>query len=287
MPELPEVETVARCLRATVVGARIGRIVYASRRVAAVCPPRWRADVRGRVIRGVSRRGKYLIFALTGDRHLVLHLRMTGRLRLAEPQVRWGSHDRLILALSGGRLPGPRQLVLVDTRQFARIMWWNQGPPLAQPPLSRLGPEATDLTDAILREIVSCSRRSVKSLLLDQTRIAGLGNIYVDESLHLACIHPAAISSSLSRQRVHRLRGAIDGILRAAIAARGTTFDTFSDLSGRGGGFAPRLAVYGRSGQSCHRCGKSIQRITLGGRGTFFCRRCQRPPRSATSSMTC
>lgn len=284
MPELPEVETVARGLRKTVGAARIERAVYASRRVARGCPPGWRQAICGRTIEAVSRRGKYLIFALSGDCHLVLHLRMTGRLRLTERQSGKGPHDRLILALSGGRLPRPRQLVLVDTRQFARILWWNQVLPLTQPPLSLLGPEATDLTDEILQEILRRSRRPIKSLLLDQTRVAGLGNIYVDESLYRARIHPATPAMTLSRPRVQRLRVAITDILHAAIAACGTTFDTYSDLSGRAGGFAPQLAAYGRGGEPCAHCGKSLRRIALGGRGTFFCPLCQRLSRATRAA---
>jgi formamidopyrimidine-DNA glycosylase len=278
MPELPEVETVARALRATVEGARIEQVTYASRRVGSRCTSGWRRRIAGLAIKRISRRGKYLIFELSADGYLTLHLRMTGRLHLRDHGCKRESHDRLILELSGGVRRRPQKLVLIDTRQFARIEWFPSRHPDNLPPLSLLGPEATALTGPLLWDIVHDSRRPIKSLLLDQTRIAGLGNIYADESLFAARIHPLTPSRSLSQKRTDRLCQSIISILNAAITACGTTFDTFSDLTGRSGGFAAQLAVYQKTGLSCTRCGRRIRRITVGGRGTHFCPRCQKPP---------
>lgn len=278
MPELPEVETVVRALRARILGVRMERVAYAARRVASGNPPRWRTRLKGRTIERVSRRGKYIVFHFSGDHHLILHLRLTGSLRLVRPDVPRGPHDRLVLVVSGGRLRSRRHLILRDMRQFARVEWCAPGALALHPALAKLGPEANELTTDLLKPILAASRRPVKTLLLDQTRLAGLGNIYVDESLFIARIHPLTPAHAISSRKAGRLTTAIVEILEAAIAACGTTFDTFSDLSGRAGGFAPRLQVYQRTGAPCPRCRTKLRRIAVGGRGTHFCPRCQRPP---------
>jgi formamidopyrimidine-DNA glycosylase len=287
MPELPEVETVVRGLRRRILGVRMERVAYVARRVASGNPSRWRNNLKGRTIDRVSRRGKYIVFHFSGDHHLILHLRMTGSLRLAGVDEPRGPHDRLVLVVSGGplrsrsagiRSPADRHLVLRDMRQFARAEWCAPGALARHPALAKLGPEANELSTDILKPILAASRRPVKTLLLDQTRLAGLGNIYVDESLFTARIHPLTPANAISSRKAGRLTAAIVEILEAAIAACGTTFDTFSDLSGRAGGFAPRLQVYQRTGAPCPRCRARLRRIALGGRGTHFCPRCQRPP---------
>lgn len=278
MPELPEVETVARALRARIIGVRLERVAYAARRVASGNPPRWRTNLRGRTIDRVSRRGKYIIFHFSGDHHLILHLRLTGSLRLTGVDEPRGPHDRLVLVVAGGRLRSVRHLILRDMRQFARAVWCAPGALALNPALAKLGPEANELTTDKLKPILAASRRPIKMLLLDQTRLAGLGNIYVDESLFTARIHPLTPANAISSRKAGRLNAAIVEILEAAIAACGTTFDTFSDLSGRAGGFGPRLQVYQRTGDRCPRCRATLRRIAVGGRGTHFCPRCQRPP---------
>ncbi|MEW5702404.1 MAG: bifunctional DNA-formamidopyrimidine glycosylase/DNA-(apurinic or apyrimidinic site) lyase [Candidatus Zixiibacteriota bacterium] len=276
MPELPEVETVVRALRAAATGARIEGIVHASRRVALGNRPGWRRQIVARTIAAVSRRGKYIIIRMTGGCHLVIHLRMTGHLRLRSNRIGRGPHDRLILTLRGPGSRRSRQLVLVDTRQFARADYCPPGGLLQHQGLSRLGPEATDIGDEELHGIAARSRRSIKALLLDQHVMAGLGNIYADEALFAAGIHPAALCHRLGRTRLIRLRTEMERILAAAIAACGTTFDTFSDLTGQAGGFAPKLMVYGRTGEPCRVCGHSIKRMVIVGRGTHYCPGCQR-----------
>jgi formamidopyrimidine-DNA glycosylase len=276
MPELPEVETVVRALRKNIRGARLDRVVYASRRVDSACPRRWRQRVPGQTIETVTRRGKFIVMMLSDRAHLVVHLRMTGRFRLRRATHSRDPHDRLILAVSGGRLKTPHHLVFVDTRQFGRVDWCAPGALDAHPGLARLGPDANKVTHADFRRILASSRRPIKPLLLDQTQVAGLGNIYVDESLHAARIHPETRSGTIGPQRVRRLHVVIGEILDAAIRACGTTFDTFSDLSGTAGGFAPQLTVYQRTGLPCISCARPIRRITLAGRGTHFCPQCQR-----------
>lgn len=270
MPELPEVETVVRGLRRSVIGARLGSIRYASSRIAASNQRGWKAALSGRRITDVGRRGKYIILHLSGGHAVVAHLRMTGRIWIKAVPYRRHAHDRLIVTLSSHRC-----LVLNDTRQFARFDWRAPGALNAHPGLAKLGPEAPDLTAAYLRRLCQRTERPIKLLLLDQTRIAGLGNIYADESLFLAGIRPHSPAASLSPRRVKHLHEAIQKILARAIEACGTTVDTFSDIEGSSGGFAPSLMVYRRTGEPCRVCGSPIRRMRLAGRGTHYCDRCQ------------
>lgn len=280
MPELPEVETVVRALHSAVAGARIQRVVYASRRVARNnLSSAWRRAVEGVTLNGFSRRGKYILFELSDGAHLVGHLRLTGRFRLLAPGD-VPKHTRLILALVGGPLPSRHHLCLIDTRQFAHVEWLRAGQLHRHSGLARLGPDALNMEPVSFTQIFADTRRPLKSLLLDQTRIAGLGNIYVDEALFASRLHPLTPSHSLRKPDILRLQRAINRILIKAITMCGTSFDTFSDLSGEAGGFAPRLKVYQRTGLPCRRCRTPIERIVIVGRGTHLCPRCQPNPGS-------
>lgn len=275
MPELPEVETVVRTLRQAILGATMLKVVYASERVGMGNARGWKQALAGCVIESISRRGKYIDVGLGSRGHLIMHMRMTGRFRLYPAGKKREEHDRLILSINGGMLKAPSLLTLVDTRQFARADYLPSTSTRLHPGISKLGPEADHVTEIELRRIFAKSRRPIKSLLLDQTAIAGLGNIYADECLHAAGIHPLASCELVDRAQIRRLRSAMQRILAAAIKACGTTFDTFSDLSGEAGGFAPYLHVYSRTGQPCLSCGSSIERIVLSGRSTHFCPNCQ------------
>jgi formamidopyrimidine-DNA glycosylase len=275
MPELPEVETVVRALRSAIIGARIDRVCYASSRISHPNPRGWKTALTGRQVSAVSRRGKYIVISFYTSGHLVVHLRMTGRFRLLSRSAKRGRHDRLILDLDGGNVDKRRRLTLVDTRQFARADFLETGAEKKHPGIAKLGIEADHITETELRRVLARSHRPIKSLLLDQTALAGLGNIYADEALHGAGIHPLAPSDMIDRGQVRRLRLSIKSILDAAIKACGTTFDTFSDLSGEAGGFAPQLRVYSRTGLPCLSCGTTIERSVLSGRSTHFCPNCQ------------
>jgi formamidopyrimidine-DNA glycosylase len=275
MPELPEVETVVRALRRAILGARIVNIAYSSRRVAAGNSRGWKAALAGSIIESISRRGKYIDFHLGARGHLIAHLRMTGRFRLHPVGTKRGKYDRLVVAVEGGELAEPSLLTLVDTRQFARADFLPSASTRSHPGIVKLGPEADRITETQLRRLLAKSRRPIKSLLLDQTAIAGLGNIYADECLHASGIHPLTASELVDRGQIRRLRTAMQRILTAAIEACGTTFDTFSDLSGDAGGFAPYLLVYSRMGQCCLTCGSTIERVVLSGRSAHYCPRCQ------------
>lgn len=278
MPELPEVETVVRTLRNAILGARIERVAFASQRVALGNKRGWKSALTGGVIQTISRRGKYIDVHLGSRGHLVVHLRMTGRFRLYPVGAKRGKYDRLVLTMDGGKLSGPSLLTLVDTRQFARADYLPSTSTRSHPGIGKLGPEADRVSETELRRILAKSRRPIKSLLLDQTAIAGLGNIYADECLHAAGVHPLVSSQIVDRGQIRRLRLAMQRILAAAIAACGTTFDSFSDLSGEAGGFAPFLRVYSRAGQPCLECSASIERLVLSGRSAHFCPTCQPRP---------
>jgi len=285
MPELPEVETVARGLRASLVGRTIVGVEV--RWTRSIIPPDPVAFVRrlsGQVVTGVGRRGKWVVIALNGGETLLVHLRMTGRLML-EPGGGYGKspygggecpddrHARVLFFLDDGRC-----LRFSDVRKFGRL--WLVDDPAGV--LDELGPEplGDDFTATRLREMLARRRGRIKPLLLNQRFLAGLGNIYTDETLWRASIHPLRRADSLSPIEVRRLHRAMRSVLRAAIVNDGTTLPdaAYQQPDGRSGQFASRLAVYGRAGQPCPRCGTTIERTRVGQRGTHFCPRCQLLP---------
>ncbi len=271
MPELPEVETVARGLQASLVGRTIvGVEVRWARSVISPDPAIFARRLTGQAVTGVGRRGKWLTIALSDGGTLLVHLRMTGRLVLGSGACLDDRHLRLLLFLDDGQ-----RLRFSDTRKFGRV-WLLDDPADV---LGELGPEplADDFTAARLREMLARRRGRIKPLLLNQRFLAGLGNIYTDETLWRAGIHPLRRADSLSPAEVRRLHRAIRSVLRAAIASGGTTLPdaAYQRANGRPGGFASRLAVYGRAGQACPRCGMAIERIKVSQRGTHFCPHCQ------------
>jgi formamidopyrimidine-DNA glycosylase len=271
MPELPEVETVVRQVRPQLVGRTIVAARVFGRDVLARGTPRGFCEaLRGRRITAVRRRAKYFVLDLDDGRLLVGHLRMTGRLYVArEPDP---LRTRARFDLDDGRL-----LLFTDVRKFGRLQL-ARSLDEALPPL---GPEPLEALDGEwLAGALAARRRRLKPLLLDQSFVAGLGNIYVDESLHRAGLHPLRASDAVPRERAHALAAAIRSVLSAAIAAEGSSFDTFYRTpEGRPGAFQDEFAVYGRDGQPCRACGTSIRRIVVGQRGTHFCPRCQPAPR--------
>ena len=269
MPELPEVETVARGLRA-VQGRRIVAVRVDWERTVVPPPPAFEARLLGQRILAVRRRGKWLVLSLEGGAGLLVHLRMSGRLLLESGGVEEDPHTRVVLGLDDGR-----RLRFSDPRKFGRMV-------LTEDPeavLGALGPEplGEDFTPRRLGEMLSRRRARLKSLLLDQRFVAGLGNIYVNEILWRAGLHPLRRANTLSTVEVARLHHAIQEVLEEAIARRGSTLEDrrYVGADGQPGGFAARLAAYGRAGHPCPRCGTTIERITVGGRGTYLCPRCQ------------
>jgi formamidopyrimidine-DNA glycosylase len=274
MPELPEVETVRRLIAPQSVGHTIKDVVL--RDFAAVLEGPDGVDPRGTLIgatiTGVERRGKYLLVSLDSGLWVVVHLRMTGRLLLrptGSPPVRF---EHIAIMLDDGY-----DLRFGDQRKFGRV---RVSLPNEVAALSRrLGPEPFDrrLTGRALHVALARRPGKIKQVLLDQALLAGLGNIYVDEALHRARIHPEQPARTLTLGDATRLLGAIRHVLRVGLQNKGTTFSTFENPYGEAGSNAAALQVYGkgRSGAPCPRCGTPLKRLTVGGRGTSFCPRCQ------------
>ena len=270
MPELPEVETVARSLRQRVMGRAI-EAVWTSGKPLRLATP---IDVRSlkriatkALIASVGRRGKYLLFEL--DRGCVLvHLGMSGQLRLQDRSVVRPSHTHVAFRLSDGQ-----ELRFVDPRRFG---WVEAGADRdAFPQLVALGPDPLEELDLPrLRALLLDSKASIKSVLLDQRKIAGLGNIYVCEALHAAGIHPGKPAAATSKKSALLLRS-IQGALRLGLENRGTSLRDYVDADGRSGTNATALRVYGREGLPCLACGTKIVRTVEGGRSSFSCPRCQ------------
>jgi formamidopyrimidine-DNA glycosylase len=271
VPELPEVETIVRGLARKIVGETIERAEVRLARVT-VAPPnlRFARAVEGERITGVRRRGKYAIAELASGRSLVTSLRMTGRLVVARADRPECPGTHVVLHFRGGSC-----LRFSDVRTFGRMRLVAPGEAWDR----ELGvePLSSGFTQEAFIGMLSGRTTPVKALLLDQRRIAGIGNIYACEALWEARIRPSRPAGSLTKPATHRLRRAIIDVLQCAIEMRGTSVDDYVDADGLQGGFQNNLSVYGRDGQRCHRCGTSrVVRTVLAQRGTWWCRRCQR-----------
>jgi formamidopyrimidine-DNA glycosylase len=264
MPELPEVETIARVLRPELVGRTITSVRLLWKRTLAVPSPiTFTKRIIGQRIVDVSRRAKYLRIHLTRG-ELFIHLRMSGDLWIKNRNYQPDEHDRLILGLSSGR-----KLVFNDTRKFGRV-WLTDRP---ESVIGNLGPEPFDpaFTARTLHERLHSRHRLIKPLLLDQAFIAGLGNIYTDEVLHLSGMHPLRLSDTISLPEAEKLWSAIRTVLMAGIEHNGASIDWVY----RGGEFQNHFRVYGRDGEPCPICGTPIRKILVGQRSTHFCPSCQ------------
>jgi formamidopyrimidine-DNA glycosylase len=268
MPELPEVETIARKLKPALVGKTIQEAQLRWHRTLAFPSPRkFRESIRGQEIRGVTRRAKYFILQLS-DFSLLIHLRMSGDLLVKEGRMKPQKHDRLLLTLLSAD-GDVSQLVFNDTRKFGRV-WLTAHP---EEVLGSLGPEPLSrrFTGEWLFTALHGRHRLLKPLLLDQTFLAGIGNIYADESLHLAKLHPLAASDSVTEEQAQALHDAICTVLKEGIRRDGASFDWVY----RGGEYQNHFRVYDRAGKPCPVCGTSIERIIVGQRSTHYCPTCQ------------
>jgi len=277
MPELPEIETVRRSLKRVLKGQRIcGVDIWLAKQVATHTPAEFRAATVGRSFEGFGRRGKYLILELDNRDRLVVHLRMTGQLFVTVPDKPRDGHVHVAFQLSGGK-----ELRYRDVRQFGRLYLLGPEPFSEQQNaprgLQNLGPEplGADFGPEEFCARLTGRRAKLKALLLHQDFIAGLGNIYVDEALHRAGLHPERTASTLTEDECYGLHKAIRELLSEAIAYLGTTFSDFRDGYGRIGSFRERLQVYGREGEPCKECGTPLVKVRVAGRGTHFCPECQ------------
>lgn len=271
MPELPEVETTCRGIAPHVVGHTVAAVEVRQPRLRWPVPAELARRLPGQAICAVERRAKYLLLrAETGT--VILHLGMSGSLRVLMEPLPPGPHDHVDIAFREGH-----RLRLTDPRRFGAVLW-TEDDPTGHPLLTALGPEPLSeaLTGRYLFDRSRGRRTAVKAFLMDAHTVVGVGNIYANEALFRAGIHPARAAGAIAAPRYDRLAAAIRAVLTEAIAAGGTTLRDFLDSSGRPGYFAQRLAVYGRTGEPCPTCGAPIRERRIGQRSSFFCGRCQR-----------
>jgi len=275
MPELPEVQTIVNDLKsAGLIGATItGAQVFWPRTIAELSPTIFCRRLKQQALTDIRRRGKYIVFNLSGKNHLLIHLRMTGRLQWVTTGQPRSKHEHVIL-----KFQNRQQLRFHDTRKFGRF-YLVQDP---QTILNKLGPEplASNFTAKVMTERINSRKRLLKPLLLDQSFIAGLGNIYVDEALWQAGIHPRRIASSLSKTEIKALHRAVIKVLQRGLQNLGTTLgsgkSTFYSIAKNKGRNRDQLMVFRRTGSPCHRCNSIIQRIVVGQRSTHICAECQK-----------
>jgi formamidopyrimidine-DNA glycosylase len=270
MPELPEVETTVQGLVPVLKGRRLVTVEARRPDLRRAFPPDLRQRLTGATVTGLSRRAKYGLIATDRGDSLVFHLGMSGRWRIDPGEL--GTHDHFLLETDEGRravLNDPRRFGSLDLVPTDALGRWE--------PFAKMGPEPLGPEFNADYLLVALAGRSapIKALLLDQRIVAGLGNIYVCEALHMAGIAPARAGGRISRPRLERLAGAIRAVLLAAIAAGGSSLRDYARPSGELGYFSRQWRVYGREGEACQ-CGSTIRRRTDSGRSTFFCPRCQR-----------
>ena len=274
MPELPEVQTIVNDLNAAgLVGQTIAAArVFWARTIAEPSVKAFCKRIRGRTIAAIRRRGKFIVFDFQNNGHLLMHLRMSGRLHLVTAKQTRKKHEHVLLDLDGGQ-----QLRFHDTRKFGRLYLTSDTDPI----LGRLGPEplSKGFTHQKLVQRLKARRRLLKPLLLDQTFIAGLGNIYVDEALWESKIHPCRTGASLSATEMRALHRAIPRVLKRGLKNLGTSLGTgktnFYSVAKHQGRNRDRLNVFRSTGRPCPRCGKTVERIIVGQRSTHICSRCQ------------
>ncbi|MHB1390714.1 MAG: bifunctional DNA-formamidopyrimidine glycosylase/DNA-(apurinic or apyrimidinic site) lyase [Thermoleophilia bacterium] len=274
LPELPEVETVKRQLDPILAGRTIARVNVPDPLVTAPASPRsFQNALRGQRITRVSRRAKYLRLELDSGLTLVIHLRMTGRLThtLTSYASMPRRHLRLFLQLDDGS-----GVAFHDQRRFGTATIMDPGD--AAVLWRRLGPEPLErsFNPAAMQAMLQNRKRPIKSLLLDQARVAGIGNIYADESLYRANIHPERAARHVTEEEAVLLVRAIKETLRSAISLEGSSIDTYRTATGESGRFQETFKVHRRAGEACPACGSTIKKIKVGGRGTYFCPSCQR-----------
>lgn len=271
MPELPEVEITRQGIAPHLIGHRIVHTVVRERRLRWLIPAELEMTLKGQGISAVERRAKYLLLRADAG-CILLHLGMSGSLRMLRQNTAAQKHDHVDIHLTTGHC-----LRFTDPRRFGALLWTTD-PPEQHPLLQRLGPEplGADFNGDYLYGVAQNSRRPVKLLIMDSHIVAGVGNIYANEALFKAKIHPLRAANKISLRRYQRLVVTIRQVLTAAIAQGGTTLRDFSGSDGKPGYFQLSLQVYGRTGATCGQCGATIKHQRLGQRSTYYCHRCQR-----------
>ena len=275
MPELPEVETIVRGLRRKALGKKINRVTLLMPQILRCSDKDFVRTIRGKKIKGINRRGKYILIELAGGWSLVIHLKMTGQLKWTPQDQKPQKHTHVVFHLA----QCPFRLHYCDIRRFGYILLLKTKCMYEVPPLRDLGPEPLEIEESEFVELLRNRKGRIKSLLLNQSFLAGLGNIYADESLWRARIHPLNQADRISLLKARRLHASIQAILREAIANKGSSVDDYRDVEGRKGKHQFYLRVYGRQGEPCYHCESKIRRIVIASRSSHFCPRCQRKSR--------
>jgi formamidopyrimidine-DNA glycosylase len=270
MPELPEVETVRRSLEPHVVGRRITAVAVRERRLRRTIDDDFESRLRGRAIRALNRRGKYLLGDLDNGETLLVHLGMSGSLQLRDRDASAARHDHVFIEIDAREV-----VVLNDPRRFGAM---RVGVAAAFAELNAIGPDPLTTVRSAdeWRHAVRTRHLPIKSLLMDQHFLAGIGNIYANEMLFEAGIRPRRAAARLRRRELTRLEDAMHAVLDRAVALGGSSISDFRDARGRPGYFQMHHTVYDRADQPCPRCATPIRRIVIGGRSTFYCPHCQR-----------
>ena len=271
MPELPEVETTRRGISQRLLGYKVERVLIRERRLRWPVPPSIEANLAGETILAVDRRGKYLLLR-TARGAAILHLGMSGSLRIVRADLAPRKHDHFDIRMNTGDI-----LRFNDPRRFGCLLWTNEDPAM-HPLLSSLGPEplSDEFTGAYLHSSGRHRRVAIKPHLMNAGVVVGVGNIYANEALFRAGVHPKRAAGRIAAVRMERLATEIKVVLTESIRAGGTTLRDFYDGDGRPGYFRHDLRVYGRDGQPCPKCRAPIRQIVLGQRSTFYCATCQR-----------
>lgn len=273
MPELPEVETIRKDLEKELVGREVLDVACAVPKVCQPSPESLRRAIKGKRIEGFERKGKLLIVKLSGGKTLGIHLRLTGRLLIrkkGDPPDEW---QRAVIKLSGGK-----ELRFSDLRLFGYIKLFKDEKEVEET-LSKLGPEplTEELDGEKFYSIIQRTARPIKVVLLDQKLISGVGNIYANEALFVAGIHPLAKANQLMRDQAIKLYEAIEQVLKEGLELRGATIadEMYRDAYGRRGGYGRKVRVYQQTGKPCPKCGTKIEYLRVGQRGTYICPKCQ------------
>lgn len=276
MPELPEVETVVRDLRGPLVGRTIRALCVGPKMLRRAWDDSWNERIVGRAVRQVERRGKWIRIDLGGP-WLLVHLGMTGQFTVASGKTPRLDHTHVVFTLDRGK----EELRFRDVRRFGSVRLFESAAALeAFFAGQKLGPEPFDLDADYWRSALQKTHRNLKAILLDQRVVAGVGNIYADESLFVARLHPSRAGKQLRAEEANALQAAIREVLTHAIELRGSSIRDYIGGSGLKGGYQDEFRVYGRTDEPCLRCRTPIERIVLAGRSTHYCPKCQRIPRS-------
>jgi formamidopyrimidine-DNA glycosylase len=272
MPELPEVETVVQGLIKTIVGQEISKITI--KNTARIYPQKnkFKSILSGSTIKSINRRAKNILINLSNDHTLWVHLKMTGHFYYLPASNPTGKHDHVVFDFTKNNY----NLRFNDYRRFGYLKLFPTDEIYNQPGLANLGPEPLELPANDFVSMCQSRRRMIKPALLDQTFIAGIGNIYADESLYLSRIHPQRLTNSLPRKKLIELHGHIQSVLKRAIKLMGSSVDTFSGVNGQPGRYQKYLQAYGREDEPCFRCGRKIKREKIGSRSAHYCPSCQR-----------